>query len=54
LLQNRPRKPEGGVGIQIYSSFNLDAKWEWVINATSQPLYIPPLKNPVGIVQEGG
>jgi hypothetical protein len=27
-------KPIGGVEVQIYSFFNLGARWGWVVNAT--------------------
>ena len=30
---------EGGVDVQLYSFFNLDARWEWVVSATPRPLY---------------
>jgi hypothetical protein len=33
VLYNRPWKPRGGVEIQLYSFFNLGARWSWVINA---------------------
>jgi len=29
----------GGVEVLLYSSFNLGARWEWVVNATPRPLY---------------
>ena len=28
-----------GVKVQVYSFFNLDVKWRWVVNATLWPLY---------------
>ena len=34
-----PRRPTGAVNIQLYSSFNLSARWGWVVNATPRPLY---------------
>ena len=36
---NRPRRPRGRVEVQFYSFFNLGARWGWVPNATSRPLY---------------
>jgi hypothetical protein len=29
----------GGVEVQLYSFFNLGARWGWVVNATPRPLY---------------
>jgi hypothetical protein len=29
----------GGVEVQLYSYFKLDARWEWVVNTTPRPLY---------------
>jgi hypothetical protein len=29
-----------GVDVQLYSSFNLDARWGWVVKATPLTLYI--------------
>ena len=37
-----------GVEVYIYSFFNLGAKWGWVVNATSRPLY-PQERDPVPI-----
>ena len=37
--QNRPRRPRGGVEVQLYSFFNLGARWGWVVNAMPRPLY---------------
>jgi hypothetical protein len=34
-----------------YSFFNLGARWDWVVNATPQPLY-PRGRDPARIVQE--
>ena len=31
--------PEGGLEVQLYSSFNLGARWVWVVNATPRQLY---------------
>jgi hypothetical protein len=42
----------GGVEVQLYSFFNLGARWRWVVNAT--PHYFTPGKDPVPIVQEAG
>jgi hypothetical protein len=35
-------KAEGEREVLPYSFLNLDARWEWVVNATPRPLY--PLK----------
>jgi len=43
-------KAEGGIEIQYYTFFNLDAIWEWVVNARPRPLY-PLERDPVPIVQ---
>ena len=32
--------PEGGVDVQLYAFFNLSARWGWVVNSTSRPLYL--------------
>jgi hypothetical protein len=37
-------KPRVGVGVVLYSFFKLGARWEWVVNATSQ--LWPPGKRP--------
>jgi hypothetical protein len=44
--------PRGGVEVQLYS-FNLGARWGWVVNAMPWPLY-PQERDPVPIVQEAG
>ena len=31
--------PRGGVDVLLYSSFNLVARWGWVVNATPWQLY---------------
>ena len=31
--------PRGGLEVQLYSFFNLGARWGWVGNATPRPLY---------------
>jgi hypothetical protein len=36
---NTPRRPRGGVQVQLYSFFNLGARWRQVVNATPRPLY---------------
>jgi len=36
--QNRPRRPRGEVEVELYSFFNLGARW-WVVNATPRPRY---------------
>ena len=38
--------------VQLYSFFNLSARWGWVVNAIPRPLY--PQKNPVPTVQDAG
>ena len=43
-------KAQRGIDVQLYSFFNLDARWEWVVNTTSRPLN--PRENPVSMVQE--
>jgi hypothetical protein len=37
--KNKIRRHRGGVEIYLYSFFNLDTKWELVINATPRALY---------------
>jgi len=37
--ENRLRRPRGEVEVQLYSFFNLGARWGWVVNATPRPLY---------------
>ena len=37
--QNRPSRPRGEVELQLYSFFNLDSRWGWVVNVTTRPLY---------------
>ena len=32
-------KAQRGPDVQLYSSFNLGARWEWVVNATTRSLY---------------
>ena len=48
----RTMKAQRGSGVQLYSFFNLGARWVWVVNATPRPLY--PGNGPVPIVQEAG
>jgi len=36
---NTPWRPRRGVEVQLYSSFNLGARWGWVVNTTPRPLY---------------
>ena len=43
---------QGGVEVQLYSFFNLGARWGWVVNATPRPLY--PGTNLVLTVQVAG
>jgi hypothetical protein len=50
---NRPRKPTGGVEVQLYSFFNFGARWGWVVNAKPRPLY-PGKRGPVNTVPEAG
>jgi len=38
-FSNRPRRPRGGVEVQVHSFFNLGASWWWVVNVTPRPLY---------------
>jgi hypothetical protein len=46
-------KGERGVDLELYSFFNLGARWERVFNATPRPLY-PTEREPVTIVQQTG
>jgi hypothetical protein len=32
-------KAQKGIEVQLYSFFNLGARWRWVVNATPRPLY---------------
>jgi hypothetical protein len=32
--------------LELYSFFNLGARWGWVVNATPWPLYAPKLLDP--------
>jgi hypothetical protein len=32
-------KAQSEVGVNLYSFFNLGARWGWAVNATSRPLY---------------
>jgi hypothetical protein len=32
-------KAQRGVEVQLYSFFNIGARWGWVVNATPRPLY---------------
>jgi len=50
---NRQLRPTGRVEAQLYSFFNLGARWGWVVNATPRPLY-PPQRDPVPTVREAG
>jgi hypothetical protein len=36
-LEHTP-KIQRGENVQLYSFFNLDARWEWMVNATFRPL----------------
>jgi hypothetical protein len=47
---NLPWRPREGVEVQLYSFFNLGARWTWVVNATTRPLY-PRETDPLRIVQ---
>ena len=42
-------KAQRGSRLLLYSSFNLGARWGWVVNATP-PAALPPGKDPVPIV----
>jgi hypothetical protein len=42
-----------GVEVQLYSFFNIGAKWGWAVNATPRPLN-PQEKDAVPTVQEAG
>jgi hypothetical protein len=48
LEQARPR---GGVEVQMYSFFELGARWGWLVNATTRPL-LPREIDQVHILQE--
>jgi len=49
---NRSRRPRRGVEAQFYS-FNLGARWWWVVNTTPQQLY-PQERDKVPFLQGGG
>ena len=36
-----PRMAREGAEVYLYSFFNLNATWEWVINATPRSVYLP-------------
>jgi hypothetical protein len=36
---NGPRRPGGGVEVELYSFFNLGPRLGWMMNATPRPLY---------------
>ena len=40
-LEQVTRTQRGASTIWLYSFFNLGARWVWVVNATSRPLYPP-------------
>jgi hypothetical protein len=46
-------KTRGGVEVHLYSFFNLDARWMYLVNATPLPLY-PLERDPLPIVPEAG
>jgi hypothetical protein len=46
-------KAQRGVELELYSFFNLGARWGWVVNVTRWPLY-PWKSGPMPIVQETG
>jgi hypothetical protein len=56
----RPRRAIGGAEVQLYSSFNLGARWGWVVKATTWPLYpgkeirYPLYKTVMGKLQPAG
>jgi hypothetical protein len=33
-------KAQRGIEVYLYTFFNLDARWRWVVNATLRPLYL--------------
>ena len=39
--QNKPRRPRGGVEVQLYFFFNLGGRWRLVVNATPRPIFPP-------------
>jgi len=45
-------KTQRGVEVELYSFFNLGARWTWVVNATSRG-DLPPGKRP-GTPRAGG
>ena len=51
--QYRTSKLREGVEVQLYSSFNLDAGWWWVVNATPRSLYAQE-RDPLPVIQEAG
>jgi hypothetical protein len=48
-----PRRPKGGVEVQLYSFLTSTIDGGWVVNATFQPPY-PWERDPVAIVWEAG
>jgi len=50
---NKPLKPRKGVKVYLYSFFNLDARWGWVVKTMPQLRYTRE-RDPVLIVQEDG
>jgi len=38
--RNRPRRSRWGTEVQLYSFFNLGARWGRLDNATPRPLYL--------------
>jgi hypothetical protein len=50
---NLPLSPRRGIDVQLYSFFNLGARWVYVVNFTPRPLY-PRERGLVPIVQEAG
>jgi hypothetical protein len=49
LLLEQATKAHRGVEVQLYSFFNLGAKWGWVVKATPRPFY-PQARDSVPIV----
>ena len=47
-----PLEAQRSTGVAV-PTLNVGARWEWVVNATPQPLY-PWERNPVPIIQEAG
>ena len=46
-------KTRGGVEVHLYSFFNIDARWRYLVNATPRQLY-PLERDPLPIVPDAG